>query len=120
MQKTKLRDRIRDAYHAFKYGPTLVKFEYPVTHVSRSQVETFCAGVKYPFCLIGRTEPEDIAAMAERDISRRITDLLRESGAVEIRRDIREGRGMDERLIEYVGRVRVVMPDNMREEGSEE
>lgn len=106
MAKTKLRDRIRDACHVFKYGPTLVKFEQPVVHVSQPQVETYSFIVDHPDFIVGLSDPESRRRDAERDIARRIGKTLMAAGAIEVRHLGELIPGHDA----YRGVVRVVMP----------
>lgn len=106
MAKTKLSTRIRDAYHAFRHGPTLVKFEQPVLTVTRPDVKTFSAETSCPIAFMDLQGPEVTDEKARRDIAALIGMELLDAGALTITReaDIRAGR------FYYHGRVRVVMP----------
>lgn len=118
MQKTKLRERIRDAWHAFKHSPTLVKFEQRVVHVSRPRVETYSFIVDHPDFIVDLSDPEGRRRDAERDLARRIGKTLMAAGAIEVRHLGELIPGHDA----YRGVVRVVMPekaDGLKEEPEE-
>lgn len=106
MAKPKLSTRIRDAFHAFRHGPTLVKFEQPVVSVIRPAIQTIGAETSCPIAFIDLQGPEVTDAAARRDIAARIGMELLDAGAIKITRDvdIRADR------FYYRGRVRVVMP----------
>lgn len=106
MAKTKLSSRIRDAYHAFRHGPTLVKFEQPVVTVTRLDIKTFGAETSCPIAFMDLQGPEVTDEEARRNIATLIGLELLDAGALIVTRDadIRAGR------FYYRGRVRVVMP----------
>ena len=106
MAKPKLSTRIRDAFHAFRHGPTLVKFEQPVVTVTRPAINTIGAETSCPIAFIDLQGPEVTDAEARRDIAKLIGLELLDAGAIKITRDVDVRAG----LFYYRGRVRVVMP----------
>lgn len=106
MAKTKLSTRIRDAFHAFRHGPSLVKFEAPKITYTRPPIRTIGAEVTVPALYIDLQGPEVTDERAWRDVAARIVAELLEAGAIKITKDadIRADR------FYYRGRVQVVMP----------
>ena len=107
MAKPKLSTRIRDAYHAFMHGPTLVKFEQPVVTVTRPDVKTIGAEVTLPLELIDLQGPEVTNTEARQDIAKLIGRELLNAGAIETRQEVDLRNG----YLRYHGRARVVMPE---------
>lgn len=106
MAKTKLSTRILDAYHAFRHGPTLVKFEQQVVTVTQPTIQTVSAKTTYPLEFIDLQGPEVTNMEAWRDIAKLIGLELLNAGAIKITREVDLRNG----YLHFHGRARVAMP----------